>query len=152
MAATGGAGWYAARNLGVNTDTTNMISAELPWRQHFIEFRESFPVRDRNLLIVIDAPTPERADAFAAALLAELRRAPELYRSVFMAGEGEFFERNGSAVPAAVRTLAELTDRLAAAQPLLGLLKRDFSGAARHRGSDSGRRGRFRRCRARSFL
>ena len=129
LAATAGAGWYAARNLGVNTDTTNMISAELPWRQHFIEFRESFPVRDRNLLIVIDAPTPERADAFAAALLAELRRSPDLYHSVFMAGEGEFFERNGLLfLP--LSNLGELTDRLAAAQPLLGLLKRDFSGAA----------------------
>ena len=50
--------YYAARNLGVNTDTANMIAAELPWRQDFIEFRDTFPVRDRNLLIVIDAVEP----------------------------------------------------------------------------------------------
>jgi hopanoid biosynthesis associated RND transporter like protein HpnN len=128
LAAASGAVWYAAENLGVNTDTTNMISAELPWRRDFIEFREAFPVRDRNLLVVIDAPTPERAHAFAVALLAELRRSPELYRAVFMAGEGEFFEQEGLLfLPLA--SLAELTDRLAAAQPLLGLLKRDFNGA-----------------------
>ena len=50
------AAWYAAGNLGVNTDTANMISPTIPWRQHYNEYREAFPLRDRNLLIVIDAP------------------------------------------------------------------------------------------------
>ncbi len=95
LVATVLAGWYAAGHLGVNTDTANMISSTLPWRQHFNEFREAFPVRDRNLLIVIDADSPAAADAFATALLAELRRSPELYHSILLQGEGEFFERNG---------------------------------------------------------
>jgi hypothetical protein len=121
--------YYAAGNLGVNTDTANMISAELPWRQHFIDYREAFPARDRNLLIVIDAATPEQSEDFAAALLAELRLEPALYRDVFLPGEGEFFERNGL-LYLAPDALEQLADRLAAAQPLIGLLQRDFSGAA----------------------
>jgi hypothetical protein len=129
LGAAGLGAYYAARNLGVNTDTANMISAALPWRQHFNEYRESFPARDRNLLIVIDAATPEQADDFAAALLAQLRRAPELYRAVFLPGEGEFFERNGL-LYLTVEELERLADRLAAAQPLMGLLKHDFGGAA----------------------
>jgi hopanoid biosynthesis associated RND transporter like protein HpnN len=120
---------YAAGNLGVNTDTANMIADTLPWRQHFNEFRDTFPIRDRNLLIVIDAPTPTDADRFAAALLAELRREPERYHSPLLAGEGEFFERNGLLyLPEA--QLAELGDRIAAAQPLIGLLQARFDGAA----------------------
>ena len=86
------AGWYAAGHLGVNTDTANMISPTLPWRQHFNEFRQAFPVRDRNLLIVIDADSPAAADAFAAALLVQMRRSPETYHSILLQGEGEFFE------------------------------------------------------------
>ena len=62
-------------------------------------------------------------------LLAQLRQAPELYHAVFMAGEGEFFERNGL-LYLNLDELAQLGDRLAAAQPLMGLLRRDFSGAA----------------------
>ena len=89
------AAWYAAANLGVNTDTANMIAPTIPWRQHFNEYRDAFPLRDRNLLIVIDAPTAARADEFAAALLRELRAQPERFRSPLLAGEGEFFERNG---------------------------------------------------------
>src|SRR5688572_5163631 len=49
------AAYYAAGNLGVNTDTANMIAATVPWRQHFNEYRSAFPLRDRNLLIVVDA-------------------------------------------------------------------------------------------------
>jgi len=121
--------WYAAHNLGVNTDTANMISATLPWRQNFNEYRDVFPARDRNLLIAIDAPTPARADEFAAKLLAELRQRPDLYRSILLQGEGEFFERNGL-LYLPVGQLEQLSDRLAAAQPLLGLLKARFDGAA----------------------
>src|SRR5881394_257705 len=121
--------WYAAHNLGVNTDTTNMISAALPWRQNFNEYREAFPVRDRNLLVVIDAKTPARADEFAAKLLAELRREPDLYHSIFLQGEGEFFARNGLLYLPRAR-LEQLADQLTAAQPLLGLLHARFDGAA----------------------
>jgi hopanoid biosynthesis associated RND transporter like protein HpnN len=123
------AAWYAAGNLGVNTDTANMIAPTIPWRQHYNEYRAAFPVRDRNLLIVVDAPTPARADEAAAELLAELRKQPERYLSPLLAGEGEFFERNGL-LYLATPQLVELTDRLAAAQPLIGLLGERLDGAA----------------------
>jgi hopanoid biosynthesis associated RND transporter like protein HpnN len=129
LAASAGALWYAAVNLGVNTDTANMISASLPWRQDFNEYRSAYPSRDRNLLIVIDAPTSARAGEFAAELLAELRREPERYRSIVMQGEGEFFARNGL-LYLSLRQVEDLSDRLTAAQPLLGLLRARFDGAA----------------------
>src|SRR5262252_6804280 len=129
LAAAGLSVWYAAHHLGVNTDTTNMISPALSWRQNFNEYREAFPVRDKNLLIVVDAKTPAQADEFAAKLLVELRREPDLYHSIFMQGEGEFFARNGLLyLPLA--ELEKLADRLTAAQPLLGLLQARFDGAA----------------------
>ncbi len=123
------AGYYAAGHLGVNTDTANMISDRLPWRQDFNEYRAAFPVRDQNLLIVIDAASPAAADSFATALLAELRAAPQLYHSILLQGEGEFFARNGL-LYLSTDELENLSDRLAAAQPLLGLLQARFDGAA----------------------
>jgi uncharacterized protein len=121
--------WYAAHHLGVNTDTTTMMSPTLEWRQNFDEYRQAFPSRDRNLLIVIDARTPARADAFAAKVLAELRREPDLYHSILLQGEGEFFARNGL-LYLPLEQLQQLADRLTAAQPLLGLLHARFDGAA----------------------
>jgi hopanoid biosynthesis associated RND transporter like protein HpnN len=126
---TAAATLYASRNLGVNTDTANMISPTLAWRRDFIDFRDAFPIRDRNLLVVIDASSPQQADDYAAAMLAELRRKPDLYHGILMAGEGEFFVRNGL-LYLPLPALERLADRLAAAQPLLGLLHNRFDGAA----------------------
>ena len=123
------AAWYAAGNLGVNTDTANMIAPTIPWRQHYNEYRDAFPLRDRNLVVVVDASAPARADEVAADLMRELRAQPERYRSPLLAGEGEFFERNGL-LYLSTGELAALTDRLAAAQPLIGLLERRLDGAA----------------------
>ena len=123
------AAWYAAGHLGVNTDTANMIAATIPWRQHYNEYRDAFPLRDRNLLIVVDAPTAARADEFTTELMRELRAQPQRYRSPLLAGEGEFFERNGL-LYLPTEELAQLVDRLAEAQPLLGLLGDRLDGAA----------------------
>ncbi len=129
LAVTVPAVFYAARHLGVNTDTANMISPTLPWRRTFIDYRDSFPIRDRNLLIVVDAASPERADEFAAALVAQLAREPDLYQNILLPGQGPFFERNGL-LYLPLPTLEKLSDRLAAAQPLLGLLHDRFDGTA----------------------
>ena len=37
-----------------------MIAPTIPWRQHYNEFRDAFPLRDRNLLIVVDAVSSAR--------------------------------------------------------------------------------------------
>ena len=67
-------GLYAAGHLGVTTDTDELFSASLPWRQHAIELNKDFP-QFRNLLVaVIDAQEPEEAEATAAALAAAARR------------------------------------------------------------------------------
>ena len=120
---------YARGHLGINTDTADMISPSLPWRQDFIAYREAFPSRDRNLLVVVDAPAPVTAERFAAALAKRLKAMPELYPSVFVVGGGEFFERNGL-LYLSLPELESLTDRLAAAQPLIGQLENGLSGVA----------------------
>src|SRR5690606_35181245 len=127
-AAVAAALFYAASTLGVNTDTTDLIDASLPWRQDFIDFRETFPARDRNLAIVVDADSAAEADAFATALLRELEARPDLYRSVLLPGAGEFFEREGL-LYLGVPELEALSDRLAAAQPLIGMLGDSVDGA-----------------------
>lgn len=122
------AGAYAAGSLGINTDTADMISASLPWRQDFIEYRETFPVRDRNIVVVVEAATSIRAERYAERLVERLRTGDGAWRSVFLAGSGEFFDRNGL-LYLGVDELERLGDRLIAAQPLLGLLGQRFNGA-----------------------
>lgn len=120
--------WIAAGNLSIDTDTADMISDELPWRVDFNEYRESFPVRDRNIVVVIDGPNGEASAEYANDLVAALAAESELFPTVFLPGHGEFFERNGLLLLPLER-LEVLADRLIEAQPLLGRLSADVSGA-----------------------
>jgi uncharacterized protein len=112
------------QRLAINTDTADMISAELPFRAAYERYREAFPAHVDMLAVVVDAPTPEGATLAARQLAARLAARPDLYQEVFLAGDGEWFERNALlwSEPA---ELAALAERLVEAQPLLGLLTAD---------------------------
>jgi hopanoid biosynthesis associated RND transporter like protein HpnN len=120
--------YYTIGHLGINTDTANMISADLPWRQDFIAYRQSFPVRDQNIVVVVDGPNGEVSMAHARALARALRAEPLQFPSVFLAGDGEYFERNGL-LYLPLDELEALADRLIEAQPLLARLGEEPGGA-----------------------
>src|SRR5436305_7319360 len=75
-------GWFAATHLSIDTDTNNLISKDLPWRQREAEFDRLFPQNVDLIAIVIDGNTAGRAEAAAAALAERLTGRPELFRSV----------------------------------------------------------------------
>jgi hopanoid biosynthesis associated RND transporter like protein HpnN len=120
--------YYSIGHLGINTDTANMISPDLDWRQDFIAYRASFPSRDQNIVAVVDGPDGETAMAHARALAQALRAEPGVFPSVFLAGDGEFFEENGL-LYLPIDELETLADRLIEAQPLLARLADDPGGA-----------------------
>ena len=74
---TGLAAEYTRRNFAINTDTTQLISSKLPWRQRELEFEKAFPHRADLIMVVIDAWTPELADGAARRLTAELQKNTE---------------------------------------------------------------------------
>jgi hypothetical protein len=120
--------WYAVNNLGINTDTANMIDSSLPWRQDFTAYRESFPARDQNIVAVIDGTNGEVSMSYARDLARSLEAEAELFPGIFLAGDGDFFERNGL-LYLPLDELEELSDRLIEAQPLFGRLAEDVSAA-----------------------
>ena len=124
--ASAGIMYYVASNLGINTDTEDMLSPELPFRKNIVEIDQAFPQFTDNVLIVIDGVDPDRADDAAAALTARLRERPDLLQSVYYPSGLPFFRRNGLLYSDA-KELSDLSDRLAEAQPFLGTLARDPS-------------------------
>ena len=115
-----------AERLGIDTDTTDMLSPELPFRVNSRAMDEAFPQLSDNLLVVVDGDTPDQADDGARELAARLRAEPTLFRSVFDPRGDPFFRRNGL-LYRDVDDLARLADRLAEAQPFLGSLAKDPS-------------------------
>ncbi len=109
------------RELGISTNTVDMISPEVPFRQHANAFNAAFPELNNTIVAVVDAPTPERADEAAEVLAGRMRDAPEV-ADVYLPGS-DFLKRHGF-LYLEPDSLAALIDRLAEAEPLLAELAR----------------------------
>ena len=118
--------WYVATNLSIDTDTTDMLSAELPFRQDSIQLRRAFPQFANNIVVVIDGPTSDQADDGALALGAALKANKQVFREVFDPRGETFFRQNGLLF-LDLKDVEGLVDRLATAQAFLGSLWRDPS-------------------------
>src|SRR3972149_2306443 len=74
---------YVARTLDINTDATDMLSADLPFRQNTIAVERAFPQLNDNLVVVIDGRNPDRVADAADALRTELGNHEPLLGEVF---------------------------------------------------------------------
>ena len=120
------AGWFAAGHLGVTTDTDKMFSDSLPWRQRAEEMTRDFPQFHDLLVAVVDARTPEEANATAAELDRRLATDTTHFRMVRRPDTNPFLEKEGLLfLP--LKTLSALMDKTIDAQPFLGQLVADPS-------------------------
>ena len=84
---------YDVARFSITTDTENLIANDLPWRHRQADFANAFPQKD--ILVVVTAPTPENSEQAANALETELARHTDLFRSVVQPDGGKFFQQNG---------------------------------------------------------
>ncbi|NKB37584.1 MAG: MMPL family transporter [Gammaproteobacteria bacterium] len=115
---------YTKNNLGMNTDTKDMLSADLAWRQLDLEYEKNFPQYTDNLLIVIEAGTPDQAIDAANLLYPELLKEKTLFKSVYYPSELTIFKES-ALLFLDTEELQDLADNLATIQPFLGRLTRD---------------------------
>lgn len=121
-------GVYTSRNLGMNTDTTDMLSEHLPFRANYIQYKKTFP-QDQGmdtLVVVIEAPTPEQAHSATKQLAERLKEDTTNIKDIYLPSGDIFFERNGLLYES-LPELERITDRLAAAQPLIAQIVGDPS-------------------------
>jgi hopanoid biosynthesis associated RND transporter like protein HpnN len=119
------AGYYTAQHFSINTDINTLISQRLDWRQRDNQFEAAFD-RDRTILAVVDAPTPELTSAASAALAQKLSGDTKDFDSVQQLGSGEFFEKNGLLfLP--VAEVGKLTGQFESAAPLIEIMAGDPS-------------------------
>lgn len=93
--ATLGAGWYAAMNLKVNTDTSQMLDPGLDFQKRAVALREAFPEIKNDIIVIVRAPSLDEADAFTANLRARLLARSEFFDGVFAPAAEPFFQQNG---------------------------------------------------------
>jgi hopanoid biosynthesis associated RND transporter like protein HpnN len=118
--------WVAATHLAVTTDVDELFSASLPWKQREAELKRLFPQFADTLVAVIDADSPEAADATAAGLDAALSTDKVHFSTVRRPDSSPFFDRNGLLF-LDQSTLETLLNQTIDAQPFLGQLAADPS-------------------------
>ena len=123
---TAGVVIYTVNHFRIDTELTDMISDKLPYRKLEKEFQNAFPQFNDTIVIVIDADTPETARLQREKLTERLKRETGLFKGIYAPGSGEFFERNGL-LYLSVKDLEGLSENLATAQPLLGLISKDLT-------------------------
>src|SRR5437867_4478866 len=86
-------GDYAARHFAIKTDINDLFPKTLPWTERAHAYMKAFPQRD--ITVVVEAPSAEFADMAAATLAGALASDHDHFRSVEMAKGGPFFAQNG---------------------------------------------------------
>lgn len=80
--------------LGVNTDTSQMVSSSLPHRVAQIDFERVFPEEENRIAAVVRARTADEADAFSEKLVEALQSRDDTITDVFAANLDPFLNQN----------------------------------------------------------
>jgi hopanoid biosynthesis associated RND transporter like protein HpnN len=115
---------YVVRHFAVKTDINELISPDLPWARRVAQFVDAFP--QREILVVIDAPTPELVDQAAAKLRLALEARQDILPAVRQLQSGSFFERN-ALLYLPTDEVKRVADWLTGAKPLIRTLAADPS-------------------------
>src|SRR5882757_4884922 len=122
----GGAAWYTEQNFAMNTDSEQLIDAQVGWRMRQARFDASFPQQTNLTLVVIDGATPELAESAAARLTEKLAADTKLFSHVRRPDGGAFFSQYGLLfLP--LKEVQDTVQQLIKAQPFLGGLAADPS-------------------------
>src|SRR6516165_9912041 len=84
---------YTEQHFAIKTDVNELISPDLPWAQRVKAFLGAFP--QREILVVVNAPTPELVEQAANRLQEALQSNSKMFPSVRQPSGGKLFERNG---------------------------------------------------------
>ena len=117
---------FAVTHFAMTTNTDDILSTKLPWRQHEAAYARVFPQDGAQMVVVVDGQTPELAEQGAAALTAALKARTDTFSSVSQPDADPFWHKNGL-LYAPLKDVEANKDQLIAAQPFLGPLAGDPS-------------------------
>ena len=118
--------YYVFGHFEMDSNSENLISPDVAWRQRQAEFDAAFPQRDGLTLVVIDAATPERAQEAAFLLKKALEENKTLFPVIRDIEDSDFFAHNGLLFQS-LDELRDTTRDLIDAQPFLAPLAADPS-------------------------
>ena len=110
--------------LGINTNTTEMLAADVPFQEAREHYKKTFPQNADSILLVVEARTPEMAYTAVKSLGGRLKNEPEHFTSVYTPFGGSFFEKN-ALLYLDLPELEQLAESVAELKPYIEDLRQD---------------------------
>ena len=117
---------YTINNLGINTNTAEMLSQDLPYQKNRLRIEAEFPQDAGVIILVVDAQTPEETSQAAILLEQRLQTLPDSFSSVYTPTENDFFSQQ-ALLFLEQQELEDLSEKLIDAQPFIGYLAHHYS-------------------------
>ena len=117
---------YTVNNLGINTDTKNMLSPDLIWRQLDNDYEQNFPQYSSTIIVVVESDTPDQATDATKILHQRLSLESSLFKSVYYPKSLPNIRESGL-LYLDIDELQNLVDNLSKIQPFLYNLTDDPS-------------------------
>ena len=117
--------YYTVNNLGINTNSAEMLSPDLPFQKNTQRIEEEFPQDSRVIILVIDALTPEETSQATIIVAEKLEQQNNSFSSVYIPTENDFF-RQQALLFLDQEKLEELAEKLAKTQPFIGYLAQNY--------------------------
>ncbi|MCK5355756.1 MAG: MMPL family transporter, partial [Methyloprofundus sp.] len=116
---------YTINNLGVNTDTSKLLSQDLPFQKNRSRWEQAFPQDAASIQLVVESPTAEQTSKAAKLLAARLADNKQLFEYVYIPDDNAFLRQQGL-LYLDLEKLDDLSTKLADAQPFIGHLAQNY--------------------------
>jgi predicted RND superfamily exporter protein len=117
---------YTINNLGVNTNTAEMLSQDLPFQKNRIRLETEFPQDASAIILVVEAQTQEETSLAANRLKQQLLAQKDRFDSAYIPTDNDFFRQQGL-LYLDLDELDDLSGKLIDAQPFIGYLSQNYS-------------------------
>ncbi|RLA18992.1 MAG: hopanoid biosynthesis-associated RND transporter HpnN [Gammaproteobacteria bacterium] len=116
---------FTINNLGVNTDTSELLSPDLPFQQNSKRWENAFPQDADTILLVVESPTAEQTAMAANKLAQRISANKQLFEYVYIPGDNAFFKQQGL-LYLELDKLENLATTISDAQPFIGHLSENY--------------------------
>jgi hopanoid biosynthesis associated RND transporter like protein HpnN len=116
---------FTINNLGVNTDTSTLLSQDLPFQKNRARWEQAFPQDAGNVLLVVESPTAEQTSIASNKLAKRLAANKQLFEYVYIPDDNAFLKQQGLLYLEANK-LEDLANKLSDAQPFIGYLSKNY--------------------------
>ena len=119
---------YTIGHLGMNTNTSDLLSKELPFIKIRDKLDQAFPLDAAAIIVVVESPTPEQTAMASEVVKQRLKIQTRLFQSTYIPVDNAFFRQQGF-LYLSLADLESLSTKLIDAQPFIGYLSSHYSFA-----------------------